>query len=205
MDAAVCRSHGTDPVSVAAACFRGGARILQLRFKSGPSAEFVELGLAIAADARRHGASLIINDRVDVCRLTGASGVHVGQDDMPVAQVRLVAGADAIVGLSTHDDGQIEQALGERIDYVAVGPIYETSTKGTGLEPAGLDLVRKAAGRGRPVVAIGGITLDRLASVIEAGASSVAVISDLFVGADPEARTRAYLGAAARAAAGRRL
>jgi thiamine-phosphate pyrophosphorylase len=108
-----------------------------------------------------------------------ADGVHVGQEDLGVDQARRVVGPSAIVGLSTHDADQIAAALGTTASYIAVGPIYGTSTKDTGYQARGLDLVRTAARGGRPVVAIGGITLERAADVIAAGAASVAIISDL--------------------------
>jgi thiamine-phosphate pyrophosphorylase len=119
----------------------------------------------------------------------------VGQDDLPVEIVRGLLGRDAIVGLSTHDRPQVDAALATSASYVAVGPVFGTSTKDTGYEPRGLDLVRYAAGRGKPIVAIGGITLERAPEVMAAGASAVAVISDLLTGDDPEARARAFLAA----------
>ena len=105
---------------------------------------------------------------------------------------RAIVGADAVVGVSTHDAAQVDAALATSASYVAVGPIFRTGTKETGYEPRGIALIREAAGRGKPVVAIGGITLDTAAQVIEAGAASVAVISDLMVD-DPEERVRQYL------------
>ncbi len=107
--------------------------------------------------------------------------------------MRAIVGPDAIVGVSTHDRDQIDEALGGEASYVAVGPVFLTSTKDTGYAPRGLDLVRYAAGRGKPVVAIGGITLERAPDVVAAGASWLAVISDLLVGGDPEARVRAFV------------
>ncbi len=125
----------------------------------------------------------------------GADGVHVGQTDLPVAEVRGIVGPDAIVGLSTHDRAQVDAALATDASYVAVGPIFSTATKETGYTARGLELVSYAAGRGKPVVAIGGITLERAPSVVAAGASAVAVISDILAGDDAEARVRAFLAA----------
>ncbi len=142
-------------------------------------------------------AQIIVNDRADVAALAGADGVHVGQHDLSPAAVRAIAGDCVIVGLSTHTAEQLEQALHERIDYVAVGPVFPTTTKDTGYTSVGLARVSDAAGvalpRRLPVVAIGGITLDRASAVLEAGASAVAVIGDLFATGDPTARVRAYL------------
>lgn len=122
--------------------------------------------------------------------------MHVGQDDLTPADVRRVLGPAAIVGLSTHTEAQLAAALDEPVSYVAVGPVFGTTTKDTGYEAVGLQLVERAAVRaaGRlPVVAIGGITLDSAAAVIGAGATSVAVITDLLVGGDPKARVQAFL------------
>ena len=188
----MCRTRGLDPLALAHACLRGGARLLQLRCKEEASGAFLELADAIVAAARAAGGRLIINDRADIAQMSGAAGVHVGQDDLPVDDVRRLLGANAIVGVSTHERPQVDAALASDATYVAVGPIYGTATKDTGYTARGLDLVRYAAGRGKPIVAIGGITLQRAPEVIAAGAATLAVISDLLDGA-PEARTRAFL------------
>jgi thiamine-phosphate pyrophosphorylase len=125
--------------------------------------------------------------------MAGAAGVHVGQQDLPAAAVRAIAGEHAIIGISTHTREQIDEALGGAADYVAIGPVFSTSTKDTGYEPRGLEMVRYAAGRGKPVVAIGGITMANAADVLAAGATSVAVISELLSGPDVEHRVREFL------------
>lgn len=159
---------------------------------------FLDLARGIAADARVAGATFIVNDRADLAVLAGAAGVHVGQEDLVPLDVRRVVGEQALVGCSTHTVAQIEQALAQPISYLAVGPVFSTSTKATGYEQVGLRLVAAAAGaaavRGLPVVAIGGITLETARSVIDAGAASVAVITDLMA-PDPAARVRQYLSA----------
>ena len=128
--------------------------------------------------------------------MAGAAGVHVGQDDLPVEAARALLGPDAIVGYSTHTVDQIAAAVTRPLSYIAVGPVFGTTTKATGYEAVGLDLVRDAVRRaaGRPVVGIGGITLATARDVIAAGATSVAVISDLLSG-DPASRVAAYLSA----------
>jgi thiamine-phosphate pyrophosphorylase len=143
------------------------------------------------------GAAIIVNDRVDLALMAGASGVHVGQDDLPPAAARRLLGAEATIGYSTHTLAQIDAGVAEPISYIAVGPVFGTYTKETGYAAVGLTLVTEAArrARGRPVVAIGGITLERAPEVIGAGASSVAVITDLLAGGDPAARVAAYLKA----------
>jgi thiamine-phosphate pyrophosphorylase len=167
-------------------------RWLQLRCKEESSGAFLSLADAIVSMARRRGSYVVVNDRADIARMSGASGVHVGQDDLSVDDARVILGADAIVGISTHDAPQVDAALAGSATYVAVGPIYSTATKETGYGPRGLDLVRYAAAGGKPVVAIGGITLARAPEVLAAGAAAVAVITDLLEG-DPEVRARAFL------------
>jgi thiamine-phosphate pyrophosphorylase len=132
--------------------------------------------------------------------MAGAAGVHVGQDDVPPREARQLLGPQAIVGFSTHSVAQVEDALREPVSYIAVGPVFGTRSKATGCEAVGLDLVRAASQRAEriPIVAIGGITLDTATSILDAGATSVAVISDLLVTGDPRARTAAYLRALGR-------
>ncbi len=192
VDADICRDHGLEPRSLALACFHGGARLVQLRVKSGSSARFLDLAAEVVAAAASFGAAVIVNDRSDIARLARAAGVHVGQDDLPPDAVRQVFG-DGVIGLSTHDPQQVDEALRTPADYVAVGPVFGTVTKDTGYSARGLDLVQRAAGRGKPVVAIGGMTLERAPEVIAAGAASVAVITDLLSGGAPESRVRAYI------------
>lgn len=190
---------GIAPLDLARACLDGGARLLQLRAKALGSRAFLDLADACVALAMPFDASIIINDRADIARLSGAAGVHLGQDDLPPAAARRLLGDGAMIGFSTHHVEQIEAALRGPINYVAVGPVFGTTTKDTGYSAVGLDLVRTAARLAgeMPVVAIGGITLDNAPSVIAAGAASVAVISDLLAGGDPRRRTHAFLQALA--------
>jgi thiamine-phosphate diphosphorylase len=179
----------------------GGATFLQLRVKRWGSGRFLDAAAAIAAMTRDAGAVLIVNDRADIARLAGAGGVHVGQDDLAPRDVRHVVGDAAILGLSTHTSPQMEAAVREPVTYVAVGPVFGTSSKQTGYDAIGLDGVRGAARRAAaanlPLVAIGGITVERAPEVIAAGAASVAVIGDLLATGDPEARVRSYVRALA--------
>jgi thiamine-phosphate pyrophosphorylase len=186
---------GLKPLEVARAFLAGGARILQLRAKTLGSRAFLELADACVAAVGPHDASIIINDRVDIARLAGAAGVHVGQDDLPPAAARRLLGDDAIVGFSTHTVHQIDAARREPVSYIAVGPVFGSASKDTGYDAVGLALVSAAArlAGDLPVVAIGGITLDNASSVMAAGAASVAIIGDLLAGRDPERRTRAFL------------
>jgi thiamine-phosphate pyrophosphorylase len=176
----------------------GGARLLQLRAKTLPSAEFLELARFTVAAARATAAIVMVNDRADIARMAGAAGVHVGQDDLPAADARRLVGGGAIVGLSTHSVAQVRAAIEEPVDYVAIGPVFATATKQAGYEAVGLEMVAAAASiagaRALPVVAIGGITLATAPGVIAAGAASVAVIGDLLRD-DPAAAVRQFCAA----------
>jgi thiamine-phosphate pyrophosphorylase len=198
IDTGVCDARGLDPATVADACLAGGARILQLRDKTGSSAAFLSLADRLVQRATAFEARVVVNDRADIARLSGAWGVHVGQDDLDAADVRRIVGAAAVVGISTHDEPQIDAALEPDATYVAVGPIFGTQTKDTGYSARGLDLIRYASNRGKPIVAIGGIALDRVESLLEAGATGIAVISDLLTTGNPEARTREFIARISR-------
>jgi thiamine-phosphate pyrophosphorylase len=198
VDVDVCARAGRTSQDVARAYLFGGARLLQLRAKTLDGAEYLALAEAIVEDAHQAAARVIVNDRADFAVLSGADGVHVGQDDLTPADVRTITGPAPIVGLSTHTPEQIEAALSEPISYFAIGPVFFTGTKATGHDSVGYGMVAHAARRGGraglPVVAIGGITLETAPRVIESGAASVAVITDLMT-ADPEARVREYIAA----------
>ena len=190
---------GWEALDLAQALLDGGATLIQLRAKQLASGPFLDLCDRVVSLARRHGASVVVNDRADLARLSGAAGVHVGQDDLAPQDARNLLGPDAIVGLSTHTLAQVELAVAAPVTYVAVGPVFGTMTKATGYDPVGLTLVSDAARliHPRPLVAIGGITLETAARVVGAGASAVAVIGDLLTGGDPAGRVRAYLAALA--------
>ena len=162
---------------------------------SGP---FLDLAAAILDEVRHANATLIVNDRADITALSGAHGLHVGQTDLTPADARNVIGPERMLGLSTHTKEQWIAAVREPVTYIAIGPTFGTATKDTGYQAVGLDIVAHAsaaaAARGLPTVAIGGITIDNARSVIDAGAASVAVITDLLKG-DPEQRCRDFLRA----------
>ena len=197
VDTTVAARQGWQPSALARAYLAGGARLLQVRGGDVSSAGLLALCDAIVQDGHASGATIIVNDRADIALLSGADGVHVVQDDLPIRAARRLLGKGALVGISTHTPEQIDGALLEPVSYIAVGPVFTTRTKATGETEVGLELVRRAATQagGRPVVAIGGITLARAAAVIEAGASTVAVIADLLAGGPPDARVRAYVAA----------
>jgi thiamine-phosphate pyrophosphorylase len=195
LDVTLCTARGHDPLDTLDAFLRGGAKLIQLRDKTPASGARLALADEVVRRCRMSGAEILVNDFVDVARLSGADGVHLGQDDLSVEDARQVLGASARIGLSTHGEQQIADAVAGSASYIAVGPIFTTSTKDTGYTARGLHLVRHAAAAGRPVVAIGGITLDRAPDVIRAGATAVAVISDLLAHGDAEGRTRQFLAA----------
>lgn len=159
----------------------GGARFIQLRDKEASARELLDQAMACLKLTRKAGATLIINDRVDVALTAGADGVHVGQDDISVAEAREILGEDKIIGVSTHSIAQFRAALETSANYIAVGPVYPTTTKENSAAIVGLKLVREARKlTDRPLVAIGGINHKRAPKVIAAGADCVAAISALY-------------------------
>lgn len=180
VDVDLCRERRLDPLTVLSAFIAGGARLIQLRDKSSASAARLALARQAVAGAHAAGARLIVNDRADIATLADADGVHVGQDDLSVDDVRRIVGESALVGVSTHDERQLAAAARTTATYIAVGPIYGTASKDTGYSPRGLDLVRRAAAVGRPIVAIGGITLERAPAIAACRAAGIAAIG-LFV------------------------
>jgi len=164
----------------------GGAKFIQLREKRMLAGDWFEDAREAASCCREAGVICIVNDRVDVALAIAADGVHLGQDDLPVDMARRLLGPEKIIGLSTHSIEQLNAALAEAIDYAAIGPIFDTSTK-TDTEPTvGLKMLSEAAqmAGNTPLVAIGGITETNLSTVISSGASSAAMISAIL--ADPE-------------------
>ena len=175
---------------VARAALEGGADALQLREKDLPDREVLALAYELRRVTERYGALFIVNDRADISRAARADGVHVGQDDLPAAEARRVLGEGGVVGVSTHS---VAQALAaEDADYIGVGPMFATATKGYG-EGRGPDLVRSVrAAVGKPIVAIGGITVERTAELFAAGADCVAVCSAIIAAEDVEAAARGF-------------
>lgn len=159
-----------------------GATLVQLREKTLTSLAFYREAAAALVVARERGVRIIINDRVDIAAALQADGVHLGQDDLPPAAARRLLGPQAIIGFSTHSLGQAQFAATMPVDYIAIGPIFETSTKDTPDPPIGLQglsLVRQVLGQ-IPLVAIGGITARNRQEVLDAGADAVAVIRDIW-------------------------
>jgi thiamine-phosphate pyrophosphorylase len=177
---------------------RGGVDMVQLRDKDADDERLLHAAERFREVCSRHGALFWVNDRPDVALATGADGVHVGQDDQPVAAVRDQVGPEVLIGLSTHSPAQLDAALGSEADQLSVGPVWETPTK-AGRPAAGLDYVRYAASKGgaAPWFAIGGIDAGNAAEVVEAGASRIVVVRAIRDAADPEraaTELRALLG-----------
>ena len=180
-----------------AAALVGGVDMVQLRDKSASDDELVGAAAVFRRLCDDHGALFWLNDRPDLVVPCGADGVHVGQDDMPVAEARRGAGADVLVGLSTHSPAQLDDAVASgEADQLSVGPVWETPTK-EGRPAAGLDYVRHAArvAHDRPWFAIGGIDLSNVREVIEAGASRVVVVRAIRDASDPRAAAAALRAA----------
>ena len=159
----------------------GGATFIQLRDKHASGGEFYDAALEVVRFARERGIRIIINDRVDVALASGAYGVHLGQDDLPPKEARRLLGPDAIVGYSTHSFEQARKALQFPVDYLAIGPLFSTSTKDKPDPTVGLDGLSavRSVTSGIPLVAIGGISRESATNVLQAGADSVAIISAL--------------------------
>jgi len=180
LDTEVALRRSFDPVKAAGQVLDGGAKILQFRHKGFLSREAFAWLEQIAKLARATGATLVVNDRADLAKLFGA-GLHLGQDDLLPSVARRVIGPDAIVGYSTHNEAQFRAACDEPADYLALGPIFGTTTKDNPDPTVGLDELRRLRPLSdRPLVAIGGITRANARQALEAGADSVAVIGDLF-------------------------
>lgn len=190
------RPAGGDPESILDAALRGGADLIQLREKSPRCAEeLIALAEPFRRAADRHGALFFLNDHPELVGACGADGVHVGQEDTPVAAARELAGPGSLVGLSTHSPAQFDAAVAAtgnaRPDQVSAGPVWETPTK-EGRPAAGLDLIRHAAGAGAaiPWFAIGGIDATNVREVADVGATRIVVVRAIRDAADPEAAAR---------------
>ena len=192
------RCGGREPAAVAEALLRGGAIVLQLRAKVLDDAAFIALGRALRALCAAHGVPFVVNDRADLARLLDADGLHLGQDDLPLAEARRVVRSMPI-GLSTHDAVQAERAAAAGADLIGFGPVFETASKARPDPVVGLEALRAVCGAVQvPVVAIGGLTVERAPEVARAGARFGAAIAALGEAEDPEAAAAA-MDAALRA------
>jgi thiamine-phosphate pyrophosphorylase len=189
------RPSGEDPEPLLRAALSGGVDIVQLRDKSLPRRDVELAGLTFRRLCDTYSALFIVNDDPDLAYACRADGLHVGQDDMPAAEVLEALGPDAIVGLSTHSEEQIAAAASQPVDYISVGPIWETPTK-EGRPAVGLDLISHAAeSAAHPFFAIGGIDTANAEQVVGAGAQRLCVVRAIRDAADPAAAAERLRGA----------
>ena len=188
-----------EPVAFARQLAEAGVQLIQLRDKRGSSRKIHEQARELMS-LQSSDVRIIVNDRPDIAAIAGAAGVHVGQDDLPVEDARKICRPPLWVGVSTHNLNQLREADATSADYIAVGPIFPTSTKENPDPVVGLDLLRAARQLTRkPLVAIGGVTVESAAEVFAAGADSVAVIKDLArAGNGLRERVQEYLAIAER-------
>ena len=185
---------GRDPVETAAAAARGGADVIQWRDKQAPDGEFLEVARRLREQTRKQGVLFVVNDRVAVALESQADGIHVGHEDLPVPQVRVLVGDSMLIGRSTHSIEEALEAERQGADYIGVGPVFPTPTK-PGYKAVGLELVRQVKEKiGIPWVAIGGIDLENAGLVSSAGAACVAVVRAVAAASDPEAAARSLKG-----------
>ncbi len=180
LDAGLLRGAGIEIASFARMLYQAGIRFLQYRDKDASDAEVLKRAQLIREIFPARETTLILNDRAHLFAESGYDGLHVGQDDFSPGRAREIIGAGAVLGVSTHNDAQVARAVDEPVDYIAVGPVFGTHSKLNPDPVIGLEGVRSARmATGKPLVAIGGITLENCAAVIDAGADSIALISAL--------------------------
>jgi thiamine-phosphate pyrophosphorylase len=188
---------GHDPVELAAIMLEAGARVMQLRLKEACGRDFLKAARAIAALCQKSGAMLLINDRIDVAMLAGAAGVHLGQTDIPLRAARKLVGPDRVIGISTASVDQACAAEDGGADYIGFGPMYPGGAKQI-VTGQGLAILREVrAAVGIPIVAIGGITENKVPELLAAGADAVAIISDVVHAPDIPAKIRRLLSLSA--------
>ena len=186
------QTQGRAPDLVLQQLLDGGAKIVQLRVKTMAAADFLTLARGARAQTHAAGCQLIVNDRIDIALASDADGVHLGQEDLPLAVGRKLLG-QKWVGISTHDIEQAKSAERNGADYIGFGPMFGTTTKATGLTARGLDMLKQIRSRVKiPIVAIGGINEQNVQSVWQAGADSAAIISDI-LGAEDIAKKTARI------------
>ena len=178
-------SKGRTTTSVVESALKGGVDVVQLREYAMSDWEMLKVAREVRLLTKHHNAIFIINNRPDIAKITGADGVHLGQDDLPVEEARKILGPGKIVGVSTHEMDQAHKALVDGADYIGVGPVYPTHTKKNVVPPVTLEYVRQVSAwkQAPPFFAIGGIKPHNAPSVLEAGARRLAAVSAI-VGAE---------------------
>jgi len=181
-------------LDIAREAIEGGASVIQLREKEMKARELVETGLKLRALTAEKGVKFIVNDRVDVARAVDADGVHLGQEDLPLAMAREILGPDKVIGISASSIQEALAAEREGADYIGLGAVFATRTKGDAGRPVGVEMVREVVRRvSIPVVAIGGIDLDNVGQVVRAGADGIAVVSAVTTVSDVAGAARRLL------------
>lgn len=181
---------GPELVERAGAAIDGGARVVQVRWKDAPAGDVLAAARRVVELARGR-ALVIVNDRADLALLSGADGVHVGDEDLPVAEARRLLGGELLVGRTCRTFEEARRAVADGADHVGFGPMFETRSKEVGVPPRPIEALEEAAARlGAPVVAISGITLENIGRIAATGAACAAVIGDLFERGDPRDRAR---------------
>jgi thiamine-phosphate pyrophosphorylase len=193
LDTSLLKRRGIEPVGAAEQILQAGAQILQFRHKEFYTRQIVEDMERIASLCERAHVPFVVNDRADLAVLFRAV-LHLGQEDLPPTAARRVTGRDTIIGFSTHNETQLRAAAEEPVNYLALGPIFGTASKENPDPVVGLEELRRLRAFTKlPLVAIGGVTLSNVNDVLAAGANSVAVIGDLFTGADIGARVKEWV------------
>ena len=188
------QTTGGSPIQLLRELLAGGARLIQLRAKEASSREFLSLAREARRLCRAAGSLCIVNDRLDVALASEADGVHLGQEDLPLAVARRLLGPQRLVGISTHDLAQAEEAERGGADYIGFGPLFGTATKDTGYSPRGVAMLREIRRAVKiPIVAIGGITEENVARAWDAGADAAAIIGDLMRAGEPAEKVRRIL------------
>jgi thiamine-phosphate pyrophosphorylase len=188
------------PADVVEECLAAGLRAVQLREKDLETRDLLALADTLREAAQRHGARLIVNDRADVALAAGADGVQRTHASLPVSALRGIAPAGFLVGASVHSEAEARDAAGQGADFIVFGPVYDTASKRRYGPPQGLaalEAVTRAVDR--PVLAVGGLTPERVPEVLAAGAAGVAVIGAIYAAARPAEATKAFLDALGQA------
>ena len=189
------RATGGDILAAVESALAGGVRAVQLREKDLPGGELFELALAMRELTARHGARLLVNDRVDVALAAGADGVHLGVASIPPGEARRLLGPEALIGCSTHDLRELAEAAGGGADFVTFGPVYATPSKAAYGPPVGVEALRRACAASRvPVFALGGVGAENVREVLGAGAWGVGAIGAILSAPDPFAAARDLAG-----------
>ena len=189
-------TNGRDLVDVVEAALAGGARAIQLRERGLETRELFALAVRLREVTARHGALLLVNDRVDLALACGADGVHLPGRSFRPADARALLGPDRLIGMSTHSPREVEEAAADGADFAVLGPIYDTPSKRAFGSPIGIEALRRAsAADALPLIAIGGIDETSAGECIRSGAAGIAVIRAILGAADPGAAARRLLSA----------